>query len=64
MQENVNCSIICNSEIPKEDAVFINEAIEDHYLINWIVDGLPAAQLVSNEEYTTIGFKLGNEIVY
>lgn len=60
MKTDENCTLLCGGQrIPKEDAEFINEAIEDHYLINWIVDGLPAAQDVKDDEFTTTGFRLG-----
>jgi transmembrane 9 superfamily member 2/4 len=59
MKESKNCSVLCdNVSVPPIDAKFINDAINDHYLINWIVDGLPAAQDFK-DDFTTIGFQLG-----
>ena len=45
--------------IPKEDATFINERIVEDYAINWLVDGLPAAEekrdTRTNERFYDIG---------
>lgn len=53
-----NCTALCTQTIPSQDSIFINRLIKDRYLVNWIVDGLPASQSVS--DITTIGFQLGS----
>ena len=44
LQNVTTCQTICTKKIPKEDAAFINGRIVDDYAINWLVDGLPAAE--------------------
>ncbi|EGF76954.1 hypothetical protein BATDEDRAFT_20927 [Batrachochytrium dendrobatidis JAM81] len=62
MAENTTCTHLCETSIDSWDAGFINEAIMEKYLINWMVDGLPAAAKIRNEVdfYSTIGFPLGS----
>ncbi|KAI8929450.1 hypothetical protein BC831DRAFT_443656 [Entophlyctis helioformis] len=62
MAENVTCQTLCSPTIPSEDAAFINEAIMERYMLNWVVDGLPAASKLNDEtdHYSTIGFPLGS----
>ncbi|EJU04248.1 endosomal P24A protein [Dacryopinax primogenitus] len=63
MLENVSCATLCMSVIPAEDAKFINERIKEDYAINWLVDGLPAAEMKQDERTDEIfydtGFNLG-----
>jgi transmembrane 9 superfamily protein 2/4 len=53
-----------SDQIPKKHVEFINECIANEYALNWVVDGLPAAHVTSdertNEEYYSIGFALGS----
>eukprot|EP00842_Homolaphlyctis_polyrhiza_P006670 jgi/Hompol1/7003/HPOL_003813-RA len=61
MLENSTCMQLCSNKIPGADAKFINSAITERYMMNWVVDGLPAATRVKDETkyYSTIGFPLG-----
>lgn len=64
MAQNQTCKLLCVSDpIPKDDVEFINQAIEDDYALNWVVDGLPAAHENRDEHtdelYYNIGFNLG-----
>jgi transmembrane 9 superfamily protein 2/4 len=43
---NTTCMSLCSPRtVPPLDAVFINERIKEDYTLNWLVDGLPAAQV-------------------
>jgi len=48
-----------------EEAKFVNDRIREDYALNWLVDGLPAAEMkvdVRNQEvFYDIGFSLGNK---
>jgi transmembrane 9 superfamily protein 2/4 len=45
MLQNTSCQTLCLSEIPKEDAGFMNQLIREDYGYNFLVDGLPAAEI-------------------
>ncbi|CAO3628362.1 unnamed protein product [Cunninghamella echinulata] len=58
------CKHLCTTEkIPPEDVKFINERISENYAINWVIDGLPAAHEVTDDQtqknFYRIGFPLG-----
>lgn len=64
MLEDASCKAVCGEQ--KIDAVaaqFINDRIREHYDFNWLIDGLPAAQLsrdtTTNTEFVVPGFSLG-----
>ncbi|ORX43684.1 hypothetical protein DM01DRAFT_1295802 [Hesseltinella vesiculosa] len=64
-QDIEKCQLLCVSDpIPKEDAKFINDRIEDGYAVNWMIDGLPTANdakdETTGEQFNRIGFELGN----
>jgi transmembrane 9 superfamily member 2/4 len=62
---NVSCQALCDVTVPLQDAKFINERIKEDYSLNWLVDGLPAAELKqdtsSGQIFYDIGFDLGRE---
>ena len=62
---NVSCQALCDVTVPPQDAKFINERIREDYSLNWLVDGLPAAELKqdtsSGQIFYEIGFDLGRE---
>lgn len=62
---NVSCQALCDVTVPPQDAKFINERIKEDYSLNWLVDGLPAAELKqdtsSGQIFYEIGFDLGRE---
>ena len=63
MVKNKTCQILCSSDVPGNDAAFINERIREKYLFNWMVDGLPAAQKTDTGMESSIpGFHLGQRI--
>ena len=45
MLEEVQCRTLCEAAVPAEDATFINDRIRESYAMNWLVDGLPAAEM-------------------
>lgn len=63
MLVNETCVQVCTTEIPSEDAKYINEKIEDQYAVRWLVDGLPVATKKiadrTHEFFYAIGFPLG-----
>ncbi|CAG8605200.1 2773_t:CDS:10, partial [Paraglomus occultum] len=63
MQIPVDCKILCDDvvTIPPADAKFINARIRENYVINWLIDGLPAAtNLIDGKKfYSGVGFGLG-----
>jgi transmembrane 9 superfamily member 2/4 len=65
LADNGTCKPLCVSSIPAEDAKFINERIREDYALNWLIDGLPAAEMKidmkSGDMFFDLGFNLGNE---
>jgi transmembrane 9 superfamily member 2/4 len=65
LQANATCQMLCTAEIPGEDAQFINERIREDYALNWLVDGLPAAEMKKDMKtgdlFFDMGFNLGND---
>ena len=63
MQIPVDCKTLCDEvvTIPPEDAKFINARIRENYVINWLIDGLPAATSMADGKklYSGVGFVLG-----
>ena len=60
------CKKLCTvTDIPPEDSKFINERIREDYALNWLVDGLPAAEKkVDNKTgdvFYDMGFNLGDD---
>jgi transmembrane 9 superfamily protein 2/4 len=39
MRKNETCKKLCDSSIPATDAGFVNQAIQDRYALNWLIDG-------------------------
>lgn len=64
-QDNGTCHTLCRSQVPPEDAKFINARIREDYALNWLVDGLPAAEMKVDsktaEIFFDMGFNLGND---
>jgi transmembrane 9 superfamily protein 2/4 len=65
LEDNGTCRTLCHSVVPPEDAKFINDRIKEDYALNWLVDGLPAAEmkldLRTNDTFYDMGFNLGND---
>jgi len=43
MLENVSCRKLCTQPLPTEEKTKFRSMIDDDYLVNWLVDNLPAA---------------------
>jgi len=66
LQKNGTCQTLCVvSDVDSEDAKFINDRIREDYALNWLVDGLPAAEmkqdLKTGDIFFDMGFNLGND---
>ncbi|KAF2005815.1 endosomal integral membrane protein [Amniculicola lignicola CBS 123094] len=65
MAQNETCKAVCGEQtFSDRDAHFVNDMIIKGYNINWLVDGLPAAQRMrdpnTDEIFYSPGFSLGN----
>lgn len=65
LQDNATCQTLCRTEVPADDSKFINDRIREDYALNWLVDGLPAAEMKedtkTHELFFDIGFNLGDD---
>ncbi|KAJ1927045.1 Transmembrane 9 super member 2 [Tieghemiomyces parasiticus] len=46
--QNTTCRSLCQTSVPGEDAQFINKRIQENYVLNWLIDGLPATRDVNH----------------
>lgn len=65
LQKNGTCETLCVvPSVTGEEAKFINDRIREDYALNWLVDGLPAAEmkidLRNNDLFFDMGFNLGD----
>ncbi len=56
---NQTCVKLCDSTLSRDNVGFIKERIEEEYNFNWVVDGLPAAQLYEDEASQEIFYNAG-----
>ncbi|EGN99728.1 hypothetical protein SERLA73DRAFT_106457 [Serpula lacrymans var. lacrymans S7.3] len=66
LEDNGTCKTLCVvPDVPAEDAKFINDRIREDYALNWLVDGLPAAEMKvdakSGDLFFDMGFNLGDD---
>lgn len=74
MAKNETCKPLCRSKYEPGPATFVNSKIEQGYSLNWLVDGLPAGEMVPDHgsipdevldepgvTYNSQGFALGIE---
>ena len=66
LEKNGTCQTLCVvPNVPTEDSKFINDRIREDYALNWLVDGLPAAEmkldLKTGDTFYDMGFNLGND---
>jgi hypothetical protein len=63
MLKNVSCAHLCTSKLAPAATDFLTSRIRDTYALNWLVDGLPAAEMKmdnhTGEIYYSMGFALG-----
>lgn len=65
MMKNESCKTLCsNVKFDQASAHFVNRRIAQGFALNWLVDGLPAGQLiedeVTNTKFYSQGFALGS----
>ncbi|CAL1706851.1 unnamed protein product [Somion occarium] len=65
LEQNTTCQTLCRQDVPAEDAKFINDRIKEDYALNWLVDGLPAAEMKVDKKtgdiFYDMGFNLGDD---
>lgn len=66
MGVNETCKPVCDHHtFEAGDAAFVNQKIGQGYRINWLIDGLPAGQLLMDRQtgsiFESVGFPLGRE---
>ncbi|KAL8292186.1 hypothetical protein RQP46_001652 [Phenoliferia psychrophenolica] len=63
MLENVSCRHLCTSSLSGDKTDFLSARIRDAYSLNWLVDGLPVAEMKRDEKtgeiFYSSGFSLG-----
>ncbi|KAF8161119.1 hypothetical protein B0H34DRAFT_795956 [Crassisporium funariophilum] len=65
LKNNRTCQTLCLvPDVTGEEAKYINDRIREDYAINWLIDGLPAAEMKvdtrNKELFFDMGFNLGN----
>jgi hypothetical protein len=65
MENNAQCRTLCEVTVSADEARFINDRISEDYALNWLIDGLPAAEMKvdtrTQELFFDMGFNLGND---
>ncbi|KAI9569682.1 hypothetical protein HD554DRAFT_501848 [Boletus coccyginus] len=65
LEENGTCRTLCTQQVPPQDGKFINNRIREDYALNWLVDGLPAAEMKKDiktgDIFYDMGFNLGDD---
>lgn len=66
MESNGTCQTLCVvPDVTGEQAKFINDRIREDYALNWLIDGLPAAEMKidtrNGDLFFDMGFNLGND---
>jgi transmembrane 9 superfamily protein 2/4 len=65
LEDEKECKTLCVvDDVNPDDAKFINDRIREDYALNWLIDGLPAAEMKNDtrtgDVFFDIGFNLGN----
>jgi transmembrane 9 superfamily protein 2/4 len=64
MGKNEECKRLCDVKFEQPSAIFVNAKIAQGFALNWLVDGLPAGQLIEDEvtqtKFYSQGFALGS----
>ncbi|KAJ7287496.1 Nonaspanin TM9SF [Mycena rebaudengoi] len=65
LEHNGTCQTLCvQTGVTGDDAKFINDRIREDYALNWLIDGLPAAEMKrdvnTGDLFFDMGFNLGN----
>lgn len=63
LENNGTCQTLCTQTVTAEDTKFINDRIREDYALNWLIDGLPAAEMKvdtrNGDLFFDMGFNLG-----
>ncbi|KZT43610.1 hypothetical protein SISSUDRAFT_1124738 [Sistotremastrum suecicum HHB10207 ss-3] len=59
MENSTECQTLCTTTVSPENAKFINERIREDYALNWLVDGLPAAEMKMDPKSGEIFYDIG-----
>lgn len=62
MTEEEYCRVLCQVNLKAQHVQDFKHAVSNEYHHNWIIDNLPAASIVDNEQYVTtqyVGFPVG-----
>jgi transmembrane 9 superfamily protein 2/4 len=66
MLENKTCAHLCTSLVAPKAAIFLYERLKEGMSQNWLVDGLPAAEMKQDEQtkelFYSAGFPLGRTL--
>lgn len=64
MAINETCKSLCSADYERKNAAWVNRRIAQGYSLNWLIDGLPAAQessdVTTNTKFYSPGFPLGS----
>lgn len=64
MLQNVTCAHLCTTSLSPTSTDFLSSRIRDSYALNWLVDGLPAAEMRADDKtgaiFYSMGFALGS----
>lgn len=67
LENNLTCQTLCRQDVSADDSKFINDRIREDYALNWLVDGLPAAEMKidtkTGDTFYDMGFNLGDDEV-
>ena len=66
MKQNEKCKTLCVKNMDRVQINFLRERIRDKYLVNWFIDGLPAAMKNIDSDgkvFYVSGFDLGSIVV-
>ena len=64
LQDNTTCRVLCTATVPPQDAKFYNDRIREDYAINWLIDGLPAAEMKEDKKTGELFFEQGFNLGY
>ncbi|PIL36112.1 transporter [Ganoderma sinense ZZ0214-1] len=64
LEDNTTCRVLCTATVPSQDAKFYNDRIREDYAINWLIDGLPAAEMKEDKKTGELFFEQGFNLGY
>ena len=64
MLDNETCKVLCTQTVTPDNARFINSRVREDYAINWLIDGLPAAEMKEDKKTGEVFFDMGFNLGY